>query len=166
MNKAVVNISFQLILVKTQEHNWPPFSAQFLYLLFISWQIVICPHIAQWVKNPPAIQETWVWFLGSEDPQRRKWQPTPVFLPGISHGQCNLAGYSPWGQRSLEGYSPSACKQSYTYYRLSSNSSILLEHTLVQPVCKTALRFLKKLELPLWSSSPTSEHIYLVKTII
>ena len=32
-----------------------------------------------------------------EDPWRRKWQPTPVFLPGESHGQKSLAGYSPWG---------------------------------------------------------------------
>ena len=29
--------------------------------------------------------------------QRRKWQPTPVLLPGKSHGQRDLAGYSPWG---------------------------------------------------------------------
>ena len=29
-------------------------------------------------------------------PWRRKWQPTPVFLPGKSHGQRNLEGYSPW----------------------------------------------------------------------
>ena len=29
--------------------------------------------------------------------QRRKWQPTPVFLPGKSHGLRSLAGYSPWG---------------------------------------------------------------------
>ena len=29
-------------------------------------------------------------------PWRRKWQPTPVFLPGKSHGQRSLAGYSPW----------------------------------------------------------------------
>ena len=28
-------------------------------------------------------------------PWRRKWQPTPVFLPGKSHGQWNLVGYSP-----------------------------------------------------------------------
>ena len=28
---------------------------------------------------------------------RRKWQPTPVFLPGKVHGQRNLAGCSPWG---------------------------------------------------------------------
>ena len=30
-------------------------------------------------------------------PWRRKWQPTPVFLPGESHGQRSLVGYSPWG---------------------------------------------------------------------
>ena len=30
-------------------------------------------------------------------PWRRKWQPTPVFLPGKSHGQRSLAGYKPWG---------------------------------------------------------------------
>ena len=34
------------------------------------------------VKNPPAMQETWAQFLGWEDPWRRAWQPTPVFLPG------------------------------------------------------------------------------------
>ena len=28
---------------------------------------------------------------------RRKWKPTPVLLPGKSHGQRSLAGYSPWG---------------------------------------------------------------------
>ena len=27
----------------------------------------------------------------------KKWQPTPVFLPGESHGQRSLVGYSPWG---------------------------------------------------------------------
>ena len=30
-------------------------------------------------------------------PWRRQWQPTPVFLPGKSHGQGSLVGYSPWG---------------------------------------------------------------------
>ena len=32
-------------------------------------------------------------------PWRRKWQHTPVFVPGKSHGQRSLAGYSPWGRR-------------------------------------------------------------------
>ena len=55
------------------------------------------------VKNPPAKAEDirdaalipWVrkilW--------RRAWQPTPVFLPGESHGQTILTGYSPWGRK-------------------------------------------------------------------
>ena len=34
---------------------------------------------------------------------RRKWQCTPIFLPGKSHGQRILAGYSPWGHKRL-GY--------------------------------------------------------------
>ena len=33
-------------------------------------------------------------------PWRRTWQSTPVFLPGESHGQRCLAGYSPWSRRS------------------------------------------------------------------
>ena len=35
-------------------------------------------------------------------PWRRAWQPTPVFLPGESHGQRILAGYSPWGRRESD----------------------------------------------------------------
>ena len=33
---------------------------------------------------------------------RRKWKPTPVLLPGESHGQRSLAGYSPWGHKELD----------------------------------------------------------------
>ena len=33
---------------------------------------------------------------------KRKWQPTPVFLPGKSHGQRGLVGYSPWGCKELD----------------------------------------------------------------
>ena len=32
---------------------------------------------------------------------RRKWQPTPVYLPGESHGQRSLVGCSPWGRKEL-----------------------------------------------------------------
>ena len=42
-------------------------------------------------------------FLGSHDVfWRRAWQPTPVFLPGESHGQRSLEGYSPWGHKELD----------------------------------------------------------------
>ena len=35
-------------------------------------------------------------------PWRRAWQPTPVILPGESHGQRSLAGYGPWGRKQLD----------------------------------------------------------------
>ena len=35
-------------------------------------------------------------------PWRRKWKPTPVFLPGESHGQRCLVGYSPWGHKESD----------------------------------------------------------------
>ena len=35
-------------------------------------------------------------------PWRRRWQSTPVLLPGKSHGQRSLVGYSPWGCKELD----------------------------------------------------------------
>ena len=35
-------------------------------------------------------------------PWRRKWQPTPVFLPGKPHGQRSLAGSSSWGRKESD----------------------------------------------------------------
>ena len=40
------------------------------------------------------------WF--GKIPWRRKCQPTPVFLPGTSHGQRSLAGFSPWGRKEWD----------------------------------------------------------------
>ena len=40
----------------------------------------------------------WVWKI----PCRRKCQPTPVFLPGKSHEQRSLVGYSPWGHKESD----------------------------------------------------------------
>ena len=58
------------------------------------------------LKNPPANAgevkfDPWIGMF----PWRRKWQPTPVFLPGKSHKQRSLVGYRPWG-----------CKQSVMTY--------------------------------------------------
>ena len=58
--------------------------------------------IAQTVKNLPALQEMWVQSLGWEDPLEESWQPPPVLLPGKSHGQRRLMGYSPWGRRESD----------------------------------------------------------------
>ena len=56
--------------------------------------------LAQWQRIHLPIQDQtntgfdpWVGKI----PWRRKWQVNPVFLPGKSHGQRSLAGYSPWG---------------------------------------------------------------------
>ena len=37
-----------------------------------------------------------------KSPRRRKWQPTPVLLPGKLHGLRSLVGYSPWGRKELD----------------------------------------------------------------
>ena len=52
--------------------------------------------IALLVKNPPAMQETPVLFLGWEILWRRERLPTPVFWPKESHGL-----YSPWAHKEL-----------------------------------------------------------------
>ena len=58
------------------------------------------------VKNLPANAgdiRARVGSLGQEDPwRRRKWQPILVFLPGESHRQRSLAGYSPWSHKELD----------------------------------------------------------------
>ena len=99
--------------------------------------------VAQLVKNPPAMQETPVGFLGQDDPLEKGSLPTPVFMgfPGGSDGKesaCNVGdlGLIPGlgrssegghgnplqdsclvnsrGQKSLAGYSPWVCKGSDT----------------------------------------------------
>ena len=54
---------------------------------------------------------------------RRKWQPTPIFLPGKSHGQRSLVGYSPWGsERAGHGW---ATEHSH-HFRMSALTSLHL----------------------------------------
>ena len=52
--------------------------------------------VAQMVKNPPVMQETWVQSLGQEDALQKEMATHCTFLPGKSNGQRNLAGYSPF----------------------------------------------------------------------
>ena len=53
-------------------------------------------------KNLPAVQETHVPSLGWEDPLEKGLATTPVFLPGESHRQRNLVGYSLWSPKELD----------------------------------------------------------------
>ena len=54
------------------------------------------------VKNLPAKAGDAGLIMGQEDPLRRKWQPTPGFLPEKSHGQGNVVGYSPRGLKESD----------------------------------------------------------------
>ena len=67
----------------------------------VAWRI-------PWMEEPCGLQSTgslrvghnWVTSLSLSTFKhwRRKWQPTPVFLPGESHGRRSLVGCSPWGR--------------------------------------------------------------------
>ena len=59
--------------------------------------------VAQRLKRLLEMRETWVQSLGQEDPLEKGIAITPVLLPGKSHGQRSLVGYSPWGRRVGHG---------------------------------------------------------------
>ena len=54
------------------------------------------------VKDSPANIGDTSSIPGSRRFPERKWQPTPVFLPGKLHGQRSLVGYSPWGRKGSD----------------------------------------------------------------
>ena len=54
--------------------------------------------VAQTVKTMRTRFDPWVWKI----PWRSKWLPTPVFLPGKSHAQMSLVGYSPGSCKELD----------------------------------------------------------------
>ena len=75
--------------------------------------VIWASQVARVVKNPPANAgdikrggfDPWVGKIS----WRRKWQLTPVFLPGKSQGQRSLAGYNAWSHKELdmtEHYAP------------------------------------------------------------
>ena len=55
---------------------------------------------AQWYRTHLQCRKLWFNPWVRKIPQRRKWQPTPVFLPREPHGRKSLAGYSPWVAKS------------------------------------------------------------------
>ena len=68
----------------------------------ISHQHGLVLMVAQPVKNPPAMQETWCNPWVGKIPWKKEWQPTPVCWPGESHGERSLVGYSPRGGKELD----------------------------------------------------------------
>ena len=98
------------------------------YLSEKFWKLFVITHVKAWYKHLPMLMQlkydlfNQLYFPGGsvikepvcqhrrckfdpwvgKIPWRRKWQPTPVFLPEKSHGQRNLVGYSPWGCEKLD----------------------------------------------------------------
>ena len=62
---------------------------------------LISSQVAQWwrICLPSGRHGFYPWVR--KIPWGRKWQPTPVFLPGKSHGQGSLVGYSAWGRNRV-----------------------------------------------------------------
>jgi len=63
-----------------------------------AWRLLIAT-----AKNLPAVQETWLWSLGKEDPLGKGMAThSPEFLPGEFCGQRSLAGYSPCSHKEWD----------------------------------------------------------------
>ena len=104
--------SFSILVPWMPENSHPGFvHFSFLSLVFHSWgqrerRFKAETSFSHMVKNPSANAgnkkrcrlDPWVRKI----PWSRKWQPTPIFLPGESHGQRSLVGYIPWGHKELD----------------------------------------------------------------
>ena len=53
-------------------------------------------------EHPAQLQYHSIWFSHLSTYFTSGWQPTPVFLPGESHGQRSLVGSSPWGHKESD----------------------------------------------------------------
>ena len=89
------NSSFSIYYIQTREKAMAPHSSTLAQKI-------------PWMEEPGRLQSmgslgvghNWVTSLSLSTFMhwRRKWQPTPVFLPGESHGRRSLVGCSPWGR--------------------------------------------------------------------
>ena len=79
------------------------------------------------VRNPPTKWETWVWSLGWEDPLEKEMAThSSILLPGKSHGQKSLVGYSPWGcKRVGHSLAMETTENSYKNLHLNVHSSVI-----------------------------------------
>ena len=134
-------------------------------------------HVAQWVKNLPAVQEMQVRSLGREDPLEEGIATHSSILGGKSHGQRSLAGYSPWGHKGSDATEwlntrthtiPNLLSQlSWKYLWLSvwgsdfESSSVcahdLSQSTATQTLCASVSAFQENGYHSLWSFSSVSK---------
>ena len=90
---AKEQLSFELYSTNISEH--------LLRVGGLRWWLSGKESTCLWRRYKRHRLDPWVWKI----PWRRKWQPTPVLLPGKSHGERSMAGYSPWGRKTLSNSS-------------------------------------------------------------
>ena len=105
VNNDPLSVSSKLIMRSCQRTQWGHLAFE------ANWKVkklLSGSQVALTVKNPPANAgyircgfDSWVRNI----PWRRAWQSTLVFLPGESHGQSSLVGYSSWGCRVRHDWS-------------------------------------------------------------
>ena len=111
-------------LLKTAKHMYAYVYALIYMCAFIYTYICNYTHIksfpggasgkesaCQWKGHKRAQFDPWVGKI----PWRRKWQPSPLFLLGESHGQRSMEGYSPWCCRIGCFWSDFTCMHAHTY---------------------------------------------------
>ena len=72
-----------------------------LFMIAKTWKQPRCPPTEEWIKKM-WYTYTMEYYSTITKNQRRQWHPTPVLLPGKSHGQRSLVGCSPWGREELD----------------------------------------------------------------
>ena len=77
------------------------FQRENLEELFTGCLVHLIPRWISSKKNCLQCRKTRFDLWVKKIPWRMKWQPTPVSLPGESHGQRSPVGYSPWGHKEL-----------------------------------------------------------------
>ena len=95
----LLNIIFITLVVESKAGSHVMNYISFFF--FFDLYVLLDFSVAQMVKNLPAMQEARVPSLGHQDLLAKGMATIPVFLPGESHGQRSLAGYSPWGRIEL-----------------------------------------------------------------
>ena len=76
--------------------------------------------MAQRLKNPPAVLETRVQSPGGEDPLEKGMATHSSIVPGESHGQMSLVGYSPWNLE--ESDTPELLTHTHTHKIVNSKA--------------------------------------------
>ena len=86
--------------------------------------------VAQTVKRLPTMQETRVQFLSWEDLLEKEMVAHSVFLPGKSHGQKNLVGYCPWGNKQSD-----TTERLHFHFSPSLKDRFRQECSMTKPAC-------------------------------